>query len=213
MRPSREGVPEFPDVARQRLADAAARDRRLPPDDEAALHLLRPRRRGGKGPLLRRPASGRGRPADHHRRARPGSASSLEAAEVVGIIPDIDGQIYARDFKLIDQADMIISLIPELEDGRPGLSSGVERELQHAHEATRDVFVIWQPDVRPLAVRQRDGDEGLPLGRAGGGVLPRVRHDPPAARRAVPVVFLRRRLILPAFRRYTEYGGGAVEIG
>jgi hypothetical protein len=67
----------------------------------------------------------------------------------MSIIPDIDGQIYARDFKLIDQSDMIISLVPAMDDGRPGLSSGVERELQHAHEATRDVYVIWQPDVEP----------------------------------------------------------------
>jgi adenylate kinase len=79
----------------------------------------------------------------------PGQEVALEAAEVVGIIPDIDGQIYARDFKLIDQADMIISLIPELDGGRPGLSSGVERELQHAHEATREVFIIWRPRVEP----------------------------------------------------------------
>ncbi|MGB2819989.1 MAG: hypothetical protein WBF17_03340, partial [Phycisphaerae bacterium] len=33
--------------------------------------------------------------------------------------------------------------------GRAALSSGVERELQHAHEATRDVFVIWRPTVEP----------------------------------------------------------------
>lgn len=79
----------------------------------------------------------------------PGERTVMETAELVGIIADIDGQIYARDFKLIDQADMIISLIPQLPDGRPGLSSGVERELQHAHEATRDVFVIWQPAVEP----------------------------------------------------------------
>ena len=79
----------------------------------------------------------------------PGRKVAMAASEVVGIIPDIDGQIYARDFKLIDQADMIISLIPELEGGRPGLSSGVERELQHAHEATREVFVIWRPRVEP----------------------------------------------------------------
>jgi adenylate kinase len=79
----------------------------------------------------------------------PGARSAMEATDVVSIIPDIDGQIYARDFKLIDQSDMIVSLIPRLPDGRPGLSSGVERELQHAHEATRDVFVIWRPEIEP----------------------------------------------------------------
>ena len=79
----------------------------------------------------------------------PGERITVDVANLVDIIPDIDGQIYARDFKLIDQCDMIISLIPEMEAGRPGLSSGVERELQHAHEGTKDVFVIWKPKVDP----------------------------------------------------------------
>ena len=79
----------------------------------------------------------------------PEEKAVLETAQLVDIIADIDGQIYARDFKLIDQSEMIISLIPQLPDGRPGLSSGVERELQHAHEATRDVFVIWQCPAEP----------------------------------------------------------------
>jgi adenylate kinase len=74
---------------------------------------------------------------------------SLDTASVVEIIPDIDGQIYVRDFKLIDQADMIVSLVPALPDGKPAISSGVERELQHAHEATRDVYVIWLPQADP----------------------------------------------------------------
>ncbi len=78
-----------------------------------------------------------------------GEQSVLETSQLLEIIPDIDGQIYARDFKLIDQSDMIISMIPALEGGRPGLSSGVERELQHAHEATKDVFVIWEPAAAP----------------------------------------------------------------
>ncbi len=73
----------------------------------------------------------------------------VDAAQVVSINADIDGQIYARDFKLIDQADMIVSLVPELPGGMPGLSSGVERELQHAHEATKDVYVIWHPAKPP----------------------------------------------------------------
>jgi len=73
----------------------------------------------------------------------------LETSQLLEIIPDIDGQIYARDFKLIDQSDMIVSLIPRLPDGRPAISSGVERELQHAHEATKDVYVIWQAQAEP----------------------------------------------------------------
>ena len=79
----------------------------------------------------------------------PGQRSKMETAQLLDIIADIDGQIYARDFKLIDQSDMIVSLIPELGDGRPAISSGVERELQHAHEATKEVFVIWRPKAEP----------------------------------------------------------------
>ena len=69
--------------------------------------------------------------------------------EVLDIAGDIDGQIYMRDFKLIDQSDMICSLVPELPSGVPGLSSGVERELQHAFEHTKEVYVVWKPRKAP----------------------------------------------------------------
>lgn len=78
-----------------------------------------------------------------------GEKIKLDADEVRQIEPDINSQIYARDFALIDQADMIISFIPELDDGMPALSSGVERELQHAHEAAKQVYVIWMPKKEP----------------------------------------------------------------
>ena len=73
----------------------------------------------------------------------------LPVREVLDIAGDIDGQIYMRDFKLIDQSDMIVSLIPELPGGVPGLSSGVERDLQHAFEATKEVYVVWKPKKAP----------------------------------------------------------------
>ncbi|MFA7237811.1 MAG: hypothetical protein WC058_13185, partial [Phycisphaeraceae bacterium] len=44
---------------------------------------------------------------------------------------------------------MIVSLVPELEGGLPGLSSGVERELQHAFEGSKDVYVVWKPGRNP----------------------------------------------------------------
>lgn len=69
--------------------------------------------------------------------------------QVLDIAGDIDGQIYTRDFRLIDQSDMIVSLIPELPGGIPGLSSGVERELHHAYEHGKEVYVIWKPRRRP----------------------------------------------------------------
>jgi len=49
----------------------------------------------------------------------------VSAKQLLEIAGDIDGQIYARDFQLIDQSEMIISLIPVLPGGGPGLSSGV----------------------------------------------------------------------------------------
>lgn len=73
----------------------------------------------------------------------------VRTREVLDIAGDIDGQIYMRDFKLIDQSDMIVSYIPELPGGIPGLSSGVERELQHAWEHTKEVYVVWRPNKAP----------------------------------------------------------------
>ncbi len=73
----------------------------------------------------------------------------LDAVGLRLIEPDIHRQIYARDFALIDQSDMIISFIPPMPDGRPAISSGVERELQHAYENAKDVYVIWTAESTP----------------------------------------------------------------
>ena len=73
----------------------------------------------------------------------------LPVDEVRQIERDINSQIYARDFLLIDQADMIVSFVPALPDGRAAISSGVERELQHAHEAAKEVYVIWTARQNP----------------------------------------------------------------
>ncbi len=86
--------------------------------------------------------------------AKKGSAPiRVKVREVLDIAGDIDGQIYMRDFKLIDQSDMIVSLVPELPGmgGKdiPGLSSGVERELQHAFEHAKEVYVVWKPKKPP----------------------------------------------------------------
>ena len=67
----------------------------------------------------------------------------LKTADVAQIGGDILGQIYARDFKMVDQSDMIVSIIPELPSGRPAVSSGVERELHHAFEGGKEVYVVW----------------------------------------------------------------------
>ena len=74
---------------------------------------------------------------------------TLPTDQVVQISADIKGQIYARDFKMIDQSEMIISFVPELPGGTPGLSSGVERELHHAWEGGKEVYVVWAPKRDP----------------------------------------------------------------
>jgi hypothetical protein len=78
-----------------------------------------------------------------------GRSVTLNVDEITRVARDIDAQIYARDFKLIDQSDMIVSYIPQRPDGRPGLSSGVERELHHAFENTKEVYIVWRPDADP----------------------------------------------------------------
>src|SRR5271170_887588 len=78
-----------------------------------------------------------------------GQEIDMPVSEVLSIGSDINGQIYARDFIMVRQSDMIVSYIPELPGGRPGLSSGVERELQHAHDHAREVYVIWRPSANP----------------------------------------------------------------
>jgi hypothetical protein len=77
-----------------------------------------------------------------------GQRIKLDLNEVMQIEQDINSQTYARDFMLIDQSDMILSFIPTLEDGRAAISSGVERELQHAHEAAKEVYVIGYESLK-----------------------------------------------------------------
>ena len=76
-------------------------------------------------------------------------AFPVSVKQILDVAGDIDGQIYARDFKLIDQSDMIVSYVPELPGGIPGLSSGVERELHHAFEHGKEVYVVWKPARNP----------------------------------------------------------------
>ena len=102
---------------------------------------------------------------------------TLKTADVAQISGDIMGQIYARDFKMVDQSDMIISLIPQLPSGKPGLSSGVERELHHAFEGGKEVYVIWacqgtpSPFISETATRVfKNTDEALAYFRQKGYV-------------------------------------------
>lgn len=66
----------------------------------------------------------------------------LNVKEIQEISEDIDGQIISRDYKMIEQSDLIIAYIPELL-GKPVISEGVEREIQHAYDCAKEVYVIW----------------------------------------------------------------------
>jgi adenylate kinase len=91
-----------------------------------------------------------------------GRPMTLQVDEVTAVAHDIDAQIYARDFKLIDQSDMIVSYVPELPSGRPGLSSGVERELHHAYETTKEVYVVWKPRLEPSPFVTKTANDVFP---------------------------------------------------
>jgi len=67
----------------------------------------------------------------------------VDVRQLLDLIPDIDGQIVYRDFKLIDQSQMIVAYIPVVFDS-PYPASGVERELEYAHNTAKDAFVICQ---------------------------------------------------------------------
>ncbi|MHC4424996.1 MAG: AAA family ATPase [Planctomycetota bacterium] len=107
------------------------------PGDLQEAHLPEEARRAGQ------------KEADHVEVTALGRIVRLDLNEIRQIERDINSQTYARDFMLIDQSDMIISLVPSLDDGRAAISSGVERELQHAHEGAKEVYVIWTARQSP----------------------------------------------------------------
>ncbi len=78
-----------------------------------------------------------------------GKEVQFDVDQIFNIVGDIHGQIYARDFKFIEQSDMTISYIPATADGKPLISSGVERELQHTYESGREGYVIWRASREP----------------------------------------------------------------
>lgn len=70
-----------------------------------------------------------------------GNQMEFNLNDVSQIIDDINGQIIYRDFRLIDQSDMVLAFIPTI-DGTPQISSGVERELEYGRENGKDVYII-----------------------------------------------------------------------
>jgi len=79
-------------------------------------------------------------------------------SELEQTIPDIKGQIVARDFKLIEQNDMVVAYIPQ-RDSRPELSVGVINELAYARQCTINTYVIWPSNKNPSPFLQAESSE------------------------------------------------------
>lgn len=77
-----------------------------------------------------------------------GETLRLDRREVRSVVPDLNGQIVSRVFKMIDQSDGVIALVPEV-GGRPEISAGVTRELQYAHQSGKAAYVVWEPAADP----------------------------------------------------------------
>lgn len=72
-----------------------------------------------------------------------GVPHTFSTAEVLSIEDDLQAQIIARDYALIDQADAIVSLYPEVAPKDVSISSGVEKEIMHAYQGGKEVFLVW----------------------------------------------------------------------
>ena len=74
---------------------------------------------------------------------------SLNLQDIESISQDIDGQIVARDYKLIDQSEMIVAYVPLNTDGSPMIAGGVQSEIEHAYAATKQILVLWEASKDP----------------------------------------------------------------
>jgi adenylate kinase len=78
-----------------------------------------------------------------------GNPLELDTKEISEVLPDIDGQIVARDYKLVDQAQVIIAYFPRDNDGSPIIAGGVQSELEHAAASPKEILVVWEADRDP----------------------------------------------------------------
>lgn len=83
----------------------------------------------------------------------------LGLQEIEGILPDIDGQILARDYKLIDQAQMLVAYIPLDVDGSPLIAGGVQSEIEHAAASTKEVVIVWEASRAPTPFIHQKADK------------------------------------------------------
>ncbi len=87
-----------------------------------------------------------------------GETVLLSRREVEAIRDDIDGQIVARDFKLIDQSEMLVAYFPANADGNPLIAGGVQSEIEHAEASTKDIVIVWEASRDPTPFIGQKGD-------------------------------------------------------
>ena len=87
-----------------------------------------------------------------------GKTVLLDRREIEAIRDDIDGQIVARDLKLIDQSEMIVAYFPVNADGNPLIAGGVQSEIEHAEASTKDIVIVWEASRDPTPFIGRKGD-------------------------------------------------------
>ena len=87
-----------------------------------------------------------------------GETVLLSRREVEAIRDDIDGQVVARDFKLIDQSEMLVAYFPAYADGNPLIAGGVQSEIEHAEASTKDIVIVWEASRDPTPFIGQKGD-------------------------------------------------------
>ena len=87
-----------------------------------------------------------------------GETVLLSRREVEAIRDDIDGQVVARDLKLIDQSEMLVAYFPAYADGNPLIAGGVQSEIEHAEASTKDIVIVWEASRDPTPFIGQKGD-------------------------------------------------------
>ncbi len=85
-----------------------------------------------------------------------GRELKLSIDEIAAVMPDIDGQTVSRDYKLLDQSELIVAYFPLDTDGGPLIAGGVQSEIEHASASTKEVVIVWEPSRTPTPfIRQK----------------------------------------------------------
>ena len=87
-----------------------------------------------------------------------GQTVILSRREIEAIAYDIDGQIVARDYKLIDQSEMIVAYFPADASGEPLIAGGVQSEIEYAAASTKKVVILWEASRDPTPFIGQRGD-------------------------------------------------------